>query len=195
MQISQLHLQTYYGADGIDIDSVTDFTQQAAMRTMVRTYGQMPLQLFREPHPARCKSAVLTTFRIRIGSALKRIITTSPLVKVTNPFFWMNVYQHRVKLSVSSSDCDFIGTQGSPELIHAHSATVLDRIPERIVCIGNGELIITQMRVSFFQNSAPAHSSLLITWGHWDNSLVVYSTATTETTIVRLHPHPLNRVR
>ena len=165
------------------------------MRTMVKTYGQMPLQLFREPHPARCKSAVLTTFRVRIGSALKRIITNSPLVKVTNPFFWMNVCVHRARLSSSGADCDFIGTQGTPELVFAHMATVQDRIPEKMVCIGNGELIITHLWVSFFQSSAPAHSSLLVTWGHWDNALVVYSTATTEKIVVRLHPHPLNRVR
>lgn len=78
--------QTYYGADGIDIDSITDYTQQEAMRAMVKTYGQMPLQLFREPHPPRSKSPVLTTFRMRIGFALRRFTTNSPLVKVGEKF-------------------------------------------------------------------------------------------------------------
>ena len=56
------------------------------MRAMVKTYGQMPLQLFREPHPTRSKSPVLTTFRMRIGFALRRFTTNSPLVKVGKSF-------------------------------------------------------------------------------------------------------------
>ena len=93
---------------------------------------------------------------------------------------------------MSGSECDFIGTPGTPDLVYCHEQSV-DRVPEKIVVIGNAELIVTGIQSSYFQNSSPAHSSLLVRWGTWDNSLVVRSTAN-ETTVIRLHSHPLNRV-
>ena len=152
----------------------------------------MPLQLFREPHPPRSKSTVLTVFRMRIGSALRRLTTPSPLVRVNSPYFWMYMHLHKVKFNISGSDCDFIGAQGVPDMMFAHCSTV-DQIPEKMVCVANGELIITAVRVLFFLNSSPAHSSLLVTWANWDNSLIVRSTAY-DSPPIRLHSHPLNRV-
>ena len=111
---------------------------------------------------------------------------------MTSPYFWRYIFLHRVKLGTSSSDCDFLGSPSPPDLLPVHSAMV-DRTPEKMVCIGNGELVLTELNASFFQNSSPAHSSLLLTWGMWDNSLTVRST-TQETTYIRLHSHPLNRV-
>ena len=184
-------LQTYYGADGIDIDSIQDPTQQAAMKTMVRTYGQMPLQLFREPHPPRTKTTVLTMFRMRIGSALKRFTTSSPFAKLYNPYIWNAISIHRFRFAVPNNECDFIGSQGR-EILFADS-TQVDRTPEKIVSFGNGEVVLTELQALFFQNTSPAHSSLLVTWAKWDNSLTVRSMLV-EPAVVRLHPHPLNRV-
>ena len=184
-------MQTYYG--GMDIDSVSDVTQQAAMRTMVKTYGQMPAQLFKEPHPQRTKtSAVLTTFRMRLGNVLKRLTSVSPLLKISNPLFWMKVSQHKVRIGTSSQDCDFIGAPGNPEVICAHGAKH-ERTPENLVYIGNRELIITGMKALFVPSSSPASSSLLMVWENWDNSLIVLSTA--HEAIIRLHSHPFNKVR
>ena len=112
--------------------------------------------------------------------------------QVTSPYFWRHIFLHRVKLVTSSSDCDFLGNPNPPDLVPVHSA-MIDRTPEKMVCIGNGELVLTELNASFFQNSSPAHSSLLLTWGTWDNSLTVRSTMQ-ETTYIRLHSHPLNRV-
>lgn len=183
-------LQTYYG--GMDIDSVTDVTQQAAMRTMVKTYGQMPAQLFKEPHPPRTKTApVLTNFRMRLGNVLKRLTAISPLVKITNPLFWMRVSLHKARISTSNQDCDFIGLQGTPDLIYAHRAGH-ERIPENMVSIGNREVIITGRKAHFVQNASPAHSSLLMLWDMWDNSLVLVSTIHEMT--IHLHSHPFNKV-
>ena len=112
--------------------------------------------------------------------------------QVTSPYFWSHIFLHRVKLVTSSSDCDFLGNPSPPDLLPVHSAMV-DRTPEKMVCIGNGELVLTELNASFFQNSSPAHSSLLLTWNTWDNSLTVRSTMQ-ETTYIRLHSHPLNRV-
>lgn len=185
--------QTYYGADGIDIDSVTDPTQQAAMKAMVKTYGQMPLQLFREPHAPRTKSAVLTNFRMRLGNVLRRFTITSPMIKVTSAMFWSNITLHRAKIGSSSLDNDFIGAQTKPEPVYSHLAMV-DKTPEKMVYIGNGELIITEMRSLFFLSTSPSSSSLLVLWGTWDNSLIVRS-AVNDTTSLRLHSHPFNKVR
>lgn len=176
----------------MDIDSVVDVTQQAAMRTMVKTYGQMPAQLFREGHIPKAKTApVLTMFRMRLGNALKRFTTTSPFYKITNLLFWSKVSQYKARISTSSHDCDFIGAQGTPDLIYAHG-TRHDHIPENLVCIGNRELFITGKKGHFVQNSSPAHSSLLMMWENWDNSLIVLSTV--HETTIRLHSHPFNKV-
>ncbi len=176
----------------MDIDSVSDATQQAAMRTMVKTYGQMPAQLFKEPHTQRTKmSAVLTIFRMRLGNVLKRLTSVSPLVKVQNPLFWMKVSQHKVRIGTSSQDCDFIGAPGTPDVICAHGVKH-ELTPENLVYTGNRELIITGMKVLFVPNSSPACSSLLMVWENWDNSLIVMSTAHEIT--IRLHSHPFNKV-
>ena len=170
---------------------MTDTTQQAAMRTMVKTYGQMPAQLFREQHPQRTNtSPVLTTFRMRLGNALKRLAFISPY-KITNTLFWNNVSLHKVRISTSSHDCDFVGTSGSLGLICGHSSRH-DRIPERMVCTGNRELVITGKKALFVQNTSPAHSSLLLAWDNWDNSLLVQSTL--YDIILPLHSHPFNNV-
>ncbi len=162
------------------------------MRTMVKTYGQMPAQLFNEPHPQRTNIApVLTTFRMRLGNVLKRLTSTSPLFKVTHPLFWSRVSIHRVKISTSSQDCDFIGATGSPDLLFAHSSRN-DRIPESMVCIGSRELVVMGKEAHFVQNTSPAHSSLLMLWNNWDNSLIVLST--TQESQVHLHSHPSNKV-
>lgn len=161
------------------------------MRAMVKTYGQMPLQLFKEPHYPRTKTAVLTTFRMRLGNVLKRWTTTSPLMKVTTPYIWMSISVHRARFSTSSSDCDFIGAQGKPELLLSHVVQA-ERTPENMVFVASGELVLTDNNVLFYQNASLAHSSLLVQWGTWDNSLVVRST--TNDCVVKLHSHLLNMV-
>lgn len=183
-------LQTYYG--GMDIDSVTDSTHQAAMRTMVKTYGQMPAQLFKEPHTQRTKtSPVLTSFRMRLGNVIKRLTATSQISKISNPFFWMHVSMHKVRVGTSSQDCDFIGGPGSPDLIYAYGARH-NKIPENIICVGNRELFVTGKKAHFVQNTSPAHSSVLMVWSNWDNSLIVLATG--HEGVIRLHAQPFNDV-
>ncbi|XP_069116272.1 lysosomal-trafficking regulator-like isoform X2 [Argopecten irradians] len=46
--INVFHPATYFG---MDIDSVKEPLKRQALRTMVKTYGQMPKQLFKQPHP------------------------------------------------------------------------------------------------------------------------------------------------
>jgi len=41
--------QTYFG---IDVDSIADPVGRNATRTMIKTYGQTPKQLFRHVHPS-----------------------------------------------------------------------------------------------------------------------------------------------
>lgn len=188
-------MQTYYGADGIDIESVTDETQHAAMRAMVKTYGQMPQQLFREyNHPNRTKSAVLTSFRMRLGTVLKKLTSNSPNVKITNPYFWIYMAVHRAKTTFSLSDCDFIGAQGSPDMQLSHLAEVdCNRSPEKLVYMGGGELVVKGQKVLFIPSSSPSNSTLLIQWGVWDNSILVRTIAN-DGMVVRLPSHPFNKV-
>ena len=46
-------LQTYFG---IEVDNIADPVRRNAIKTMIKTYGQTPKQLFRIPHPARLQS-------------------------------------------------------------------------------------------------------------------------------------------
>ncbi len=188
--------QTYYGADGIDIESVTDETQRAAMRAMVKTYGQMPQQLFRDYyHPNRTKSGVLTSFRMRLGTVLKKLTSNSPYVKITSQYFWMYLLVHRAKITFYSSDCDFIGAQGgTPDMQLSHLAMIeCDKSPEKLVYIGGGELVVKGQQVLFIPSSSPSNSTLLIQWGVWDNSILVRTMAS-DGMVIRLPSHPFNKV-
>ena len=46
--IFKYDFQTYFGKD---VDSIADPVRRQALKTMVKTYGQTPRQLFRSPHP------------------------------------------------------------------------------------------------------------------------------------------------
>jgi len=41
--------QSYYG---VEVESIVDSVKRNAVRTMIRTTGQTPKQLFRAPHPS-----------------------------------------------------------------------------------------------------------------------------------------------
>ena len=56
-----------------------------------------------------------------------------------------------------------------------------------------GEIAVTGLDSAFFPSSSQTHHGLLVTWGHWDNSLVVRSVGAEPSTL-KLHHPPLNRV-
>lgn len=183
--------KTYYGADGIDVDTLQDETQQEALKTMVKTYGQMPLQLFKDSHPPRSKTTVRTTLLIRFGFAIKKLTSSmSHQLKIVNPIirYYMKVYRPKI-----SGENEFIGKSQSPP--HKKGSIIpTGCTPERIACIMSGEIAVTGFDAAFFPSSSQAHNSLLVTWGHWDNSLVVRSVGAEPSTL-KLHHPPLNRVR
>ena len=41
-------MQTYFG---MDVENIADEVRKNAIKTMIKTYGQTPKQLFRNPHP------------------------------------------------------------------------------------------------------------------------------------------------
>ncbi len=42
------YFQTYFG---MDVESIADEVRRTALKTMIKTYGQTPKQLFRTAHP------------------------------------------------------------------------------------------------------------------------------------------------
>ena len=62
------------------------------------------------------------------------------------------------------------------------------------MCLSSGELVVMERETNFFLASSQTHGSLLVTWGNWDNTVVVQSVGF-ESGSVRLHHHPLNKVR
>ena len=156
---------------------------------MVKTFGQMPQQLFNEPHPLRSKPTVRTTLLIRFGSAIKKLTSLSSTIKLTNPYVQQYLKMVKPKVNV---DCEFIGKVDP--LIHKAVHTINVTIsPERIVPLQSGELTVTEFQTAFFPSSSQTHSSLLVTWGHWDNTLVVRP-AFVDAPPIRLHHPMLNKV-
>ena len=172
---------------------MTDTTQQAAMRTMVKTYGQMPAQLLKESHTQRAKTApVLTSFRMRIGNVLKRLTSISPISKIGHGLFWKHVSVHKAKVQLPSRDCDFIGAPGTPDLILAHESRH-ERTTENIVCVGNREVLVMGKEANFIRNTSASYSSILMVWGTWNNSLIVLATG--YEVALKLHAQPFNEVQ
>ena len=166
-----------------------DLTQQEAIQTMVKTFGQMPQQLFNEPHLLRSKPTVRTTLLIRFGSAIKKLTSLSSNAKPTNIFVQQCLKLVKPKVSI---DCEFIGKVDP--LIHKPVHTINVAVsPERIVPLVNGELAVTEYQMAFFPSSSQTHNSLLVTWGHWDNALVVRP-AFIDAPPIRLHHPMLNKV-
>ena len=152
----------------------------------------MPLQLFKDSHPPRSKSTVRTTLLIRFGFALKKLTSTSNQLKMINPYvkYYLRIIRPKVNI-----DCEFIGKHQPPS--HKCASTLgTSCSPERITCLlnGSGDLAVTEFQAAFFPSSSVTHSSLLVTWGHWDNTMVIRSVCSEPSTL-KLHHPPLNRVR
>lgn len=69
--------QTYFG---IDVDSVQDKLKRNALQAMVKTYGQTPKQLFRNPHPQG------TMVRENTSKVISQLVQQSYNVSVDNDF-------------------------------------------------------------------------------------------------------------
>ena len=181
-------IQTYY-EEGFDIDKIEDTTQQAALRAMVKTYGQMPRQLFKEPHPARNKMTVFTTFRIRIGSVLKRLTAETVFDKLDNPYIPLYITPCKLKLKMPSQ-C-FIGDKGVRNL-EVVAVESVERYPSSLLYLSDSEgLIVVGPNTGFFPVTSGPHSSLLVLWSLWDNAVEVKSFTGEE---IKLHHSLLDKV-
>ena len=164
-------------------------TQQAALRAMVKSYGQMPRQLFKEPHPARNKMTVFTTFRIRIGTVLKRLTADSVFDKLENPY--IPLYISPCKPRLKQPSIYFIGDSGrkSLEVMFIEPA---ERYPSSLLYLSESEgLIIVGASTAFFPMATGPQSSLLLLWSLWDNSVDVKSFTGKE---IKLHHSLIDKV-
>ena len=151
----------------------------------MKTYGQMPRQLFKEPHPARNKMTVFTTFRIRIGTVLKRLTADSVFDKLENPYIPLYISSCKPKLKQPS--VYFIGHSGWKDLEVVFMEFV-ERYPSSLLYLSESEgLIIVGASTAFFPTASGPQSSLLLLWNLWDNSVDVKSFNGKS---VKLH-HPL----
>lgn len=155
----------------------------------MKTYGQMPQQLFKEPHPARNKMTVFTTFRIRISTVLKRLTADSVFDKLDNPYIplYITPCKPRVK---QPSEC-FIGEAGRKNLEVMYIESV-ERYPSSLLYLSEGEgLIVVGASTAFFPMATGPQSSLLLLWSLWDNSVDVKSFTGKE---IKLHHSLIDKV-
>ena len=153
----------------------------------------MPLQLFKEPHPHRSKTTVRTTLLIRFGSILKRLTSSSSApLKIHNSMISHSMKLIKPKVSL---DCIFIGQPDPPFSHRPIVTTPVSLSPERLTCLWNSEVAITDQDAAFFPSPSGTYNNLLISWGHWDNAILIRSVGINDhTTTIKLHNSPLNRV-
>lgn len=150
-----------------------DPTLYARLKSEVRMYGQMPIQLFKDPHPARHRTTALREFIWRVGSLLRRMQEQeSPFSNLNNPHVARALVVYRLKLSQGGQD--FIGSQGGAEPMcvytdetHYHHA--------RLYYLGSGEerLALCCPKSAFIPAAAHTSQSMVATWGNWDAAVHV----------------------
>ena len=156
---------------------------------MVKTYGQMPRQLFKEPHPARNKMTVFTTFRIRIGTVLKRLTADSVFDKLENPYIPLYISSCKPKLKQPSMY--FIGDPGRRDL-EVMFIEPVERYPSSLLYLSESEgLIVVGASTAFFPMATGPQSSLLLLWNLWDYSVDVKSFTGKE---IKLHHSFIDKV-
>ena len=149
-----------------------DPTLYARLRSEVKMYGQMPIQLFKDPHPARHHTTALREFMWRVGSLLRRMQDQSPFSNLGNPHVARVLMVWRLKLSQNGQD--FIGSQGGVEPVCVHTEETHYH-HARMYYLGSGEerLAICCPKSAFIPAAAHTSQSMVVVWGSWDGAVHV----------------------
>lgn len=148
--INVFHPATYCG---FDVSSIKDPLERIARETMVRTYGQMPRQLFRSLHPMAQQSLTVKAVNYSVP----------PVLPTVQGLTWGS----------------FVGSPADPEPVlvakHQHHTLVADLVPlHSNDAFGLGPH--TSILLCYFKekalslvNSSVVQNVALATWGHADS--------------------------
>ncbi|XP_071791552.1 neurobeachin-like protein 1 [Asterias amurensis] len=188
---------TYEGA--VDLDAIKDSLEREAVEGMINNFGQTPCQLLKEPHPRRLsieeiakKASKNQTQLLNVFDHLSELkaffveVSTSD----SDPLVYVNVPRSQPKSFIYQGMPDIMVTVTEKGTVGAHGWLPYDKsISNYFTFEKDSSLINAKMRKSVCGPFAPGlkvtpslfasthDAKLLLTGGHWDNSLRVYNVA------------------
>jgi hypothetical protein len=171
--------------------SAMDANLHSRWKSEVQMYGQMPLQLFKDPHPARHRTTVLREFMLKIGSLLRKIQESESLFKnMTSILISRHMLVCRPRLSQQGQD--FIGSDEGAEPVCVYQEEVEFNHPNIFYLSGGEERVaLLTPRAAFIQASSRTYQSVVVTWGNWDNAVHILAF---DGTVCKLYPPALDRL-
>ncbi|XP_038073345.1 neurobeachin-like protein 1 isoform X2 [Patiria miniata] len=188
---------TYEGA--VDLDAIKDPLEREAVEGMINNFGQTPCQLLKEPHPKRLsideiskKASKNQTQLLNVFDHLNELkaffveVSTSD----SDPLVYVNVPRSQPKSFIYQGMPDAMVTVTEKGTLGSHGWLPYDKsISNYFTFERDSSLINAKIRKSVSGPFAPGlkvtpslfvtthDAKLLLTGGHWDNSLRVFNVA------------------
>ena len=168
-----------------------DETLYVRWKSEVKMYGQMPSQLFKDPHPARHGNTALREFILKIGSLLRKMQEAESLFKnMSSVTISRHMLVSRPKLAQPGQD--FIGSDGGADPVCVYREEVDFNHPN-IYYLGRGEerLALLTPQAVFIQAASHTYQSFVVTWANWDNAVHILAF---DGSVCKLYPPALDQV-
>ncbi|XP_074593895.1 lysosomal-trafficking regulator-like isoform X3 [Brevipalpus obovatus] len=153
--INTFHPATYYG---VDVSKIEDSVKRKALQTMIKTFGQMPKQLFSNAHPA-------INWNRRSQTAAPNRASAQGVLREVNGLKWGSYVG-----SPDELDPLIIFREKCPRKIDSFASLLTNDVFSLEPCTC---LLLTYNRPKSISSNAPtnAHitSSALVSWDHPDN--------------------------
>lgn len=186
---------TYEGA--VDLDAIKDPKERTALEGMINNFGQTPSQLMKEPHPRRLTFDEVVNKSLKIDRHLS-IFNFLDVLKIyfvevsaeTDPLVYVVVPRSQPRSIIHHGMLDTMVTVSLEGIIGAHGWLPYDKSISNYFTFEK-DLTVSNLktRKKFSSPFAPGlkvdaklfvvthDAKLLISGGHWDNSLQVYNIA------------------
>nr|XP_033792260.1 lysosomal-trafficking regulator isoform X2 [Geotrypetes seraphini] len=172
--INVFHPSTYFG---MDVSAVEDPVQRRALETMIKTYGQTPLQLFQTAHGSRPGSKLImegelpAAMGLLVQLAFRETREHTKEVIYPSPLPWIRGLKWGEYVG-SPSASDPVVCFSQP---HGERFGLLQALPTRAIC-GLSQKFCLMMVYSKEKGVRSMHStdiqwSAILSWGYADNIL------------------------
>ncbi|XP_053386541.1 neurobeachin-like protein 1 [Mercenaria mercenaria] len=183
---------TYEGA--VDLDAVKDANERKALEGMINNFGQTPCQLLKDPHPRRMNfdevvaKAMKTDKHLSVYYFLDQLkVYFVELSSEADPLVYIAVPRSQPRSIIQHGMLDTLVTVSSQGILGTHGWLPYDKsITNYFTFDKDPSVSNLKTRKKFNSPFAPGievsaklfvvthDSKLLISGGHWDNSLQVY---------------------
>ncbi|XP_022079256.1 neurobeachin-like protein 1 [Acanthaster planci] len=188
---------TYEGA--VDLDAIKDPLEREAVEGMINNFGQTPCQLLKEPHPKRMSVEELSRKASKNQTQLLNVFDHLSELKAffvevstsdSDPLVYVHVPRSQPKSFIYQGMPDAMVTVTEKGTLGSHGWLPYDKsISNYFTFDRDSSLINAKIRKTVSGPFAPGlkvtpslfvtthDAKLLLTGGHWDNSLRVFSVA------------------